>query len=483
MPEAHPTPPARLIDMDIIGLELSDVGILAAGDEPARLMQVDGRAEESPGYALQVKKQLLVGGEAFDQARIHPRQTNHRFWSQLSTNPLPEKSSAASSHAEIAYHHIARIVNKIAQPSSEWIVSVPGFMDEAKLGILLGIFRELDVPVKGLVNGAVAAVRPTSGSGNVLHVDAHLHQIEITRCSFGHSVEFENTHILSEGGWYDLTEKLASRLSHEFVRATRFDPLHDARVEQQLYSRISSLLRKRIPGDGLPLELDAGKTSHTLSVLPQMLNEASAPVCERILEGIRSSLSSMPEDASAAIIQLSHRAALVPGLQDLLASVVDLPQVDTLPSGAGAFGTRHLSKDFESGKESRGAAFLSSRSRRSDDSTGRLPESSFPEVPTQGPVPTHLLLGANAFPIGRGPIGIGADPQAGTIRIVAADDDHAVISTEDGKPVLEPVSKPAIWVDGKPVADSVPLVPGQRIQIEGIAGEILVIHVESGDGA
>jgi hypothetical protein len=445
-------------------------------------MQVDGRAVESPGYALQLKKQLLVGGEAFEQARIHPRQTNHRFWSQLSTNPLPEKSSVASSHAEIAYHHIARVVNEIAQPASEVIVSVPGFMDEAKLGILLGIFRELDVAVKGLVNGAVAAVRPTSAAGRVLHIDAHLHRIEITCCSFGRGIELEKTQILSEGGWHDLTEQLASRLSNEFVRATRFDPLHDARVEQQLYSRISSLLRKRIPSDGLPLDLDAGRTSHTLSVLPQMLVEASAPARERILEGIRTSLSSMPADAAAAVIQLSHRAALVPGLEEALASE-DLGEAEALPAGSGAFGAQLLYRDFESDKESKGAAFLTSRLRRADESTDESAGDSRREEPVEIASPTHILLGANAFAIGSRPIGIRADPNTGNIRIAGADDDHAVIRLESGRPILEPVPNPATFVDGQPVAHTVPLSPGQRIQLEGIAGEILLIHVESGDGA
>ena len=41
--------------MSVLGVELSDVGILVAGAEPARLLKVDGNSVESPGFALPEK--------------------------------------------------------------------------------------------------------------------------------------------------------------------------------------------------------------------------------------------------------------------------------------------------------------------------------------------------------------------------------------------------------------------------------------------
>jgi len=470
-------------DMDIIGLELSDAGILAAGEGPSRLLQVDGRSVESPGYALQLKKRLLIGGEAFDQTRIHPRQTNNRFWSQLSTHPLSEKAATVSSYAEIAFRHMEKIRNEIAVPVAEWIPAVPGFMDEAKLGILLGIFRELDVPVKGLVNSAVAAVRPTREEGSLLHVDTHLHRIEITRCSQGERIEVEQTQVIPDGGWHDLSEQLANSLANEFVRATRFDPLHDAQVEQQLYSRLAPLLRKRLPSDGEPLELNTGKTAHTLSVLPQMLIDASATIRERIVESVRKMLSSLPEGEPVACIQLSHRTALVPGLQDALISA-EFGPVEILPVGSAALGAVALADDFSQEKESKGATFLTGRMRRSDEP---ISESSVQAQMTEArytAMPTHILSGSHAYAIGRHPLGISADPRTGNIRIGAAGEaEHGVIRLQNGKPVLEPGAHQKTSVDGRQVVSSVPLALGQRIQIDGSAEEVLLIHVESGDGA
>ena len=50
--------------MSLLGLELSDVGILVAGTEPAGLLKVDGNNFESPGFALPEKNRLIVGKSA-----------------------------------------------------------------------------------------------------------------------------------------------------------------------------------------------------------------------------------------------------------------------------------------------------------------------------------------------------------------------------------------------------------------------------------
>ena len=46
--------------MSLIGLELSDAGIMAAGGDPAKLLTLDGQAIESPGFALPQKKRLRI---------------------------------------------------------------------------------------------------------------------------------------------------------------------------------------------------------------------------------------------------------------------------------------------------------------------------------------------------------------------------------------------------------------------------------------
>jgi len=96
--------------MSLIGLELSDAGIMAAGSTTEKLLQIDGQASESPGFALPEKSGLLVGKAAESKAHLFPRQIIHHFWDHLNTDPLELPGQhVPQSTAEIAYHHLDRI--------------------------------------------------------------------------------------------------------------------------------------------------------------------------------------------------------------------------------------------------------------------------------------------------------------------------------------------------------------------------------------
>ena len=95
--------------MSLLGLELSDAGILVAGDEVAGLLKVDGNRFESPGFALPEKHQLVVGGVAERKAHLYPRQILNKFWDQLNIEPLQQSNPFAQNHAEIAFEHFAHI--------------------------------------------------------------------------------------------------------------------------------------------------------------------------------------------------------------------------------------------------------------------------------------------------------------------------------------------------------------------------------------
>ena len=60
--------------MSVLGVELSDAGILVAGGQPAALLEVDGNRVESPGFALAEKQGLTVGAAAERKAHLYPRQ-------------------------------------------------------------------------------------------------------------------------------------------------------------------------------------------------------------------------------------------------------------------------------------------------------------------------------------------------------------------------------------------------------------------------
>ncbi len=42
--------------MRLLGLELSDAGIMLAGSDPVQLLEIEGTERESPGYAFSQEK-------------------------------------------------------------------------------------------------------------------------------------------------------------------------------------------------------------------------------------------------------------------------------------------------------------------------------------------------------------------------------------------------------------------------------------------
>ena len=61
-------------------LDINDSNLsLWRGEEPSLV---------SPGYALLQGQSYRFGEAARNEARLHPRQINHRFWSQLDIEPL-----------------------------------------------------------------------------------------------------------------------------------------------------------------------------------------------------------------------------------------------------------------------------------------------------------------------------------------------------------------------------------------------------------
>ena len=154
--------------MSLLGVELSDAGILVAGNEPAELLKVDGDGVESPGFALPEKNQFALGRAAERKAHLYPRQILNHFWDQLNTEPLEQPSRFAQNHAEIAFEHFGRIWETVKHHGQEMVMAVPGYYSQEHLGYILGITNELSIPVKGFAPLAVAAVPDRLPPGAVI---------------------------------------------------------------------------------------------------------------------------------------------------------------------------------------------------------------------------------------------------------------------------------------------------------------------------
>ncbi|MGD8345295.1 MAG: hypothetical protein PVH53_16965, partial [Desulfobacterales bacterium] len=268
--------------MSVLGIELSDAGILVAGGDPPGLLKVDGDSVESPGFALPEKKRLAVGAAAERKAHLYPRQILNQFWDQLNTEPLEQLNPFAHNHAEIAYEHFATIWQRIQQLAAETVIAVPGFYTRAHLGLILGITNELGIRVKGFTPLAIAAVPDEMPQGLWLHLDLHLHRFEITHLQRTDQLDREESISAQGSGLSTLYRKWVDAIAEEFVRHTRFDPLHQAATEQELYDRLPGVLAQLEQNSSVHFEMTGGSKVYRVTLTRDQFGNVAQPVMQEI---------------------------------------------------------------------------------------------------------------------------------------------------------------------------------------------------------
>jgi hypothetical protein len=462
--------------MTFLGLELSDAGIIVAGGNPARLLEVDGQKQESPGFAVPEKKRLLVGNSAASKAHLFPLQVIHRFWDQLNTEPLKQKGRHAQNHAEIACAHLSHIWENIKMHGDEMIVAVPDYYGREQLGLILGMAQELSIPVKGFVSLPIAASSHPWPDAMLLHLDIHLHRFEIVYLHQGEHLTRENSSTVPEISLEQLYRGWVESIAEEFVRTTRFDPLHQAATEQELYNRLPAALEIFKSHPSFIYEISHGKHSYRMTLLWDLLRQKSKAVYDEICRFIVKMRDEHGKKGDLTQLQLTHRIAFLPGLKDRL-SEIDNCKIMELEPGAGALGVLRIWNQLADLHSGHGASFFTSRSwQQTEPQASRV----IPNKTSGKKGPTHLLYRDLAYPLSEKPLFIGCDhyPAGKGIRIQAQSSGvsgkHCTVQRDADMIVLTDYSDQGTFVDDQRVDGSITLDLGQVVRL-GTSGETIQV--------
>ncbi len=209
--------------------------VLEVNDCALSLYTGDKLAYAAPAVALVQPGGILFGDAALQQARIHPRQANQQYLARLNADPLLNPTPQAANHADLLFLHLQEIVPLV---DGDLVLAVPGIMSADQLGVLLGILQETGVEVSGFVDAATAAASTVSLPPTAYHVDLHWQRACITRLAVDSEVCREGVDVAVEAGFSNLLDSWINVIADRFVRDTRFDPLHAAATEQQLYNQV-----------------------------------------------------------------------------------------------------------------------------------------------------------------------------------------------------------------------------------------------------
>jgi hypothetical protein len=465
--------------MSLIGLELNDSGILAAAGSPPGLLELDGQVQESSGFALPQKKGLLVGKAAEHQAHLFPRQILNHFWDQLNTEPLEQAGKYFPiNHAEIAYRHLSLVWQQIQSHGDEIVMAVPSFYDREHLGLILGIAQELDMPVKGFVPLCLAASSHHSPQHMLLHLDIHLHRIEVTYLEQGDKLTIRDSATTAEKGLLHLQREWVDRIAQEFVRTTRFDPFHQAASEQELYDRLPGILSHFQHHSSMAFEITGGATPYSIRLERDHIIQHAKPVYSEMLRLIKRMQNKRGQGQSSLVLQLSHRVSRLPGCREKLATIEDARIIE-LERGAAAKGALQIWHELTARDNNEGISFFTSRPWQPQPQADHQLSLTDMSPATR---PTHLLYRSIAYPITEKPLTIGSatDSPQNDITISGATDGvspyHCTVEIDGAEIVLKDISKAGTFVDEQQVDGSIALKLGQIIRI-GTPGERLQLIV------
>ena len=373
--------------------------VLELNDAALSLHQDDRILYQQLAIAYLDGDTLVFGDAALRNARRHPQQVHQQYLGRLNAEPLPNPSRQVANHADLVYRHLLELLPLAERPA---VVAVPGFLGKEQLGVLLGIANEAGFEIRAFVDAAllmasVAHLRPPTWL-----LDLHATRCCLTELRGGEELSRGLVEPLTSAGLNSCLDGWANLAADRFVQDLRFDPLHAADSEQQLYDQLHAWRQSGGDAD-LALEIQhrgaVRRIQLSRAALQEKLAQRLAPVAEKA-----------PRDAQLLV---APRSAAMPGLMAALRDLGLRPEA--LPENA-----------------------LSRAAAQHADALNELKLVTALPVATTAPAPeespraaTHALHGHQAWPLAGNPFGL---PERGRIGAVHEKDGRRfqLIVVEDG---------------------------------------------------
>ncbi len=456
--------------MSLLAAHLNDAGIAVISDAKV--------AYREPGVALLDDDGIVTGNAAFESARLKPRRVQNRYFMAMSMEPLGDRRFPQMTSADLVSRQLEQVWREASHAGDRLVVAVPAWLDTSQLALFLGIAAELSIPIAGMVDAAVAATRREYPGAVAVHVDLGLHVAALSRLAQPGQAQLERSAVVESAGLLPLYDAWIRTIADAFVKQSRFDPLHTAETEQLLQDRLPGWLAEASGRDRIELQVEYRAIEHSAVIESLDLQAAAAPVYQRIVSQLRALYRA--EDQPA--IQLSDRAARMPGLADTLRARVG-GEVFLLEPGATARGLLGRCRDFEVGD---GQVAL----------VRQLPWDQAPAAPAvvdeskhAAGQPTHVLFENRAFSIGERPLSLGTQPAGGERWIDLAQDmpgvsrRHCTVERQNGQCVVTDFSRYGTFLNGHRIDGSAVLQIGDLIRLGTPGFELRLITTDESDGA
>jgi hypothetical protein len=461
-----------------LAIEINDAGLVIA-DENAVLCS-------EPGYAVVERGQILTGREAFSLARLKPRSTSFRHWSDLSIEAGSAAVPGKHSTAGLAHAQLDRLWRAFGAGVDQVVFVVPSTFSGGALSVLLGLAEECGMPAGAIVDVAVAAsIRPWP-ERQLIYVDADLHGVFVTPLEQGEQVTALAAATLSSMGLAGLMDAFARRIAELFVLATRFDPFHDAATEQRLYDSLAAALASLDSKGRANITIaDDGETFEIAVERSELL-----AAVQGFYRAVRQLIAQSRRAQSGLVVQLSDRLAGLPGLEEELARL-DAAELVALEPGHAARAVLAaadvLALDDPAVKFFRHLPWRAGAAEPEVSARPRRPESR--AVADADPRPTHIVYCGVAYPINGEGVVIGRsklDQRRAILiesRVEGVSRAHCELAIVDGELRLRDLSSFGTFVNERRIDGEEILKTADIIRVGSPGAELTVVRVEDLNGA
>lgn len=459
-------------------LELIDAGLLLA-QHRAEGPTVMG---EGPGMAILEEGVTLTGAAAAARVRLKPLFAHSNFWRGLSTEPLIRPSRLAGTTADIAFAQL----NALLEPHKpeRVLLAIPAGYSREQLGLLLGVANETGVTVAGLVDAALAACSLEPAPARVLHLDLELHQALLSVLEYvggdRPGLRRSRYEIAARQGMLALQQTWMQMIAETFVRKTRFDPLHDANMEQRLADQLPEWLERLRTESPIQLQMQFRDSALQVELDREAFIKAAEKHYAELLKLVQDArVAGMPIE-----LRVSHRVAALPGLVERLASLRDC-ELKALPRGAAAIGALRFAEAIARPAEALALVYQLPVERADATQSAAVEHTSTPAQLR----PTHVLYQGRAWRISERPLAVGwsVEDKARRLALPSAapgvSRSHCTLLRRNGSVLVEDHSTYGSFVNDERVVGSTPLTVGDRLRLGTPGVTLELIQLVTDDGA
>ncbi len=313
----------------MILIELNDVGLRVSRNVEQRL--------DSPGFAHLERREVTIGEPAVRRYKTDPTRTETNFWHRFGRDDLGKRHKVARFQADLAYLHLEAVWAQAGEKGVPVVFAVPADFRRDQVALLLGMAKKLGIPARAVVDAAVAASSAVRPGRRLAHLDLHLHRTVLAVLEQGEVLSVDRGTSTPAVGWLRVLDAWADAVARVFVQSTRFDPLHDAAVEQRLHDQLAGWAEALGRADEVAVSLEDRGRRFDAELQRSAIIAAARPLYRRLVDFV---VEALPDDAPSTL-QLTHRVAELPGLIDEFSALPQL-EVLVLPKTATAEGVQEM---------------------------------------------------------------------------------------------------------------------------------------------